>query len=34
MNTGIFTEFARNSAETTIKKSKCFKQVNFQKANN
>lgn len=31
MGTGIFTEFTRQSAETIIKKSKTFKQINFLK---
>lgn len=29
MGTGVFTEFSRQSPETTIKKSRSFKQVNF-----
>ena len=31
LNTGIFTEFTRQSPETIIKKSKQFRQVNFLK---
>lgn len=34
MNTGVFTEFQRNSVETTIKKSKSFNQKKFQKSSN
>lgn len=31
MNTGVFTEFQRQSPETIIKKSKNFKQVHYLK---